>query len=308
MKDSVAASKHNHEPWFVNIILNGHQVPMEIDTGSAKTVIGEEVFNQIQTGDKEISLVPSETVLSTYSGETISPIGKAEVPVKYGNKEFNLFVEVTKCKTHPLIGRNWLSIIKLDWHKLLKVSESSVQSVQDLCKEFPKLFQEGLGTVSGVKAKIHVDDGARPIYCKARPVPYLLKDQIDLELNRLVKEGTLEPVDFSEWAAPIVPIVKEDKTIRICGDYKVTVNKVSKLDNYPIPKSEDLFVTLNGGKQFSKLDISQAYQQVLLEDSSKQYTTINTHKGLFQYTHLPYHLLLEYTKGLWKIYFREFLM
>ena len=142
--------------------------------------------------------------------------------------------------------------------------------------------------MSGVKAKIHVDDGARPIYCKARPVPYLLKDQIDLELNRLFKEGTLEPVDFSEWAAPIVPIVKEDKTIRICGDYKVTVNKVSKLDNYPIPKSEDLFVTLNGGKQFSKLDISQAYQQVLLEDSSKQYTTINTHKGLFQYTRLPY--------------------
>ena len=53
---------------------NGHQVPMEIDTGSAKTVIGEKVFNKIQTGDTEISLVPSETVLSTYSGETISPI------------------------------------------------------------------------------------------------------------------------------------------------------------------------------------------------------------------------------------------
>ena len=111
VKDSVAASKHNHEPWFVNIILNGHQVPMEIDTGSAKTVIGEEVFNQIQTGDKEISLVPSETVLSTYSGETISPIGKAEVPVKYGNKEFNLFVEVTKCKTHCVRPTDWKKLV-----------------------------------------------------------------------------------------------------------------------------------------------------------------------------------------------------
>ena len=98
--------------------------------------------------------------------------------------------------------------------------------------------------MSGVKPKIHVDDGARPIYCEARPVPYLLKDQIDLELNRLVKEGTLEPVDFSEWAAPIVPIVKEDKTIRICGDYKVTVNKVSKLDNYPIPKLGSVIMLL----------------------------------------------------------------
>ena len=38
----------------------------------------------------------------------------------------------------------------------------------------------------------------------------------------------------------------------------MTVNKVSKLDNYPIPKSEDLYVTLNGGQQFTKLDMSQA--------------------------------------------------
>ena len=57
---------------------------------------------------------------------------------------------------------------------------------------------------------------------------------------------------------------------------------VSKLDNYPILKSEDLFITLNGGKQFTKLDMSQAHQQLLLSEESKQFTTINTHKGLFR--------------------------
>lgn len=59
--------------------------------------------------------------------------------------------------------------------------------------------------------------------------------------------------------------------------------KVSKLDNYPILKSEDLYVTLNGGQQFTKLDMNQAYQQLMLSEESKQFTTINTHKGLFQY-------------------------
>ena len=63
-------------------------------------------------------------------------------------------------------------------------------------------------------------------------------------MERLQAEGTVEPAQFAEWAAPIVPIVKEDKSIRICGDYKVTVNQALKLDNYPIPKPEDLFATL----------------------------------------------------------------
>ncbi|CAC5420629.1 unnamed protein product [Mytilus coruscus] len=65
-----------------------------------------------------------------------------------------------------------------------------------------------------------------------------------MELERLEKEGQIQQVEFSDWAAPIVPVVKENGSIRICGDYKVTVNAVSKLDNYQIPKTEDLYRTL----------------------------------------------------------------
>ena len=72
------------------------------------------------------------------------------------------------------------------------------------------------------------------------------------------------------------------------GDFKVTVNRVSKLDRYPIPKIEDLFAKLAGGKKFSQLDMSQAYQQLLLDDQSKNYVVINTHRGLFRYNRLPY--------------------
>lgn len=66
------------------------------------------------------------------------------------------------------------------------------------------------------------------------------------------------------------------------------MNAVSKLDNYQIPKVEDLFATLGGGEKFTKLDLSQTYQQLLVEDDSKKYTTINSHPGLFHYNGLPY--------------------
>ena len=86
---------------------------------------------------------------------------------------------------------------------------------------------------------------------------------VEEELAHLEKEGIIEPVQFAEWAAPIVPVLKkEKKSLRICGDFKQTVNRASKLDKYPIPKIEDLFAKMCGGKTFTKLDMSQAYQQV----------------------------------------------
>ena len=84
-----------------------------------------------------------------------------------------------------------------------------------------------------------------------RPLPYALKDKVEKELERLQREGQVEPNEFSEWAAPIVLVVKESGENRMCGDYKVTVNAVSKLDNYPIPKTEDLYATLTGGQEFT---------------------------------------------------------
>ena len=92
----------------------------------------------------------------------------------------------------------------------------------------------------------------------------------------------------SEWAAPIVPILKGDGSIRLCGDYKVTVNPVLNVDTYPLPRIEDLFAALSGCKVFSKLDLKHAYLQVPLDEDSKKYTTINTLKGLFQYERLPF--------------------
>ena len=129
---------------------------------------------------------------------------------------------------------------------------------------------------------------AAPRFFKPRSVPYAMKGKVEEELERLQKLGIIEPVQFSRWAAPIVPVLKEDKTAWICRDYKLTVNQVSKLEEYPLPRIEDLFATLSGGKLFTKLDMSQAYQQLLLDEESKEYVTINTHKGLFKYNRLVF--------------------
>ncbi len=74
-------------------------------------------------------------------------------------------------------------------------------------------------------------------------MPYVLRERVEGELDRLERESIIEPVEFSNWAAPIVPVVKRDGSIRVCGDYKLTVNQVAKVDSYPLPLIEGLCLT-----------------------------------------------------------------
>ncbi|XP_044746898.1 uncharacterized protein K02A2.6-like isoform X2 [Coccinella septempunctata] len=101
-------------------------------------------------------------------------------------------------------------------------------------------------------------------------------------------QGIISPVDYSQWGTPVVPVLKKNGAVRLCGDYKVTINPHNEIDQHPLPRIEDLFGCLQGGVQFSKLDLSDAYQQVGLNDDSKNLTTIVTHKGLFIYNRLTY--------------------
>lgn len=156
--------------------------------------------------------------------------------------------------------------------------------------EYPKLFSNELGCYNESKVSLQVKPGSKPIYFKARQVPFALKDKIDRELDRLVQLGILEPVSSSDYASPIVPVLKNNGDIRICADYSVTLNKQLVVDKYPLPRIEELFSKLHGGKKITKLDLSQAYNQLKLTHDSQMLTCVNTHRGLFKFTRLIFGL------------------
>ena len=94
-----------------------------------------------------------------------------------------------------------------------------------------------------------------------------------------------EPVEFSECAAPIVPIVKRDGSVRICGDYKLTVNRAAKLDTYHLQCIVDLLASLSGGKVLPSLTWHMPAQ---LDEESRKLVFVNTHRGLFRSNRLPF--------------------
>ena len=158
----------------------------------------------------------------------------------------------------------------------------------DLPRPYQEVFSEGLGALKGVTAKFDIDENSKPWYCKPRPVPLALRAKVEAELDCLKETGLTLPVEYSEWAAPIVTVLKSTGAIRICADYKVTINQAVKVDKYPIPNINDLFTKLTGGIMYTKLDLSHVYQQVVLDEESRKLTTVNTSKGLFEYERLTY--------------------
>ena len=110
----------------------------------------------------------------------------------------------------------------------------------------------------------------------ARPVPYALREKVSAELEQPCKADIINPVQFSQWVAPIVPMLKNDGSMRISGDYKQTINQVAIPDKYPLPKVDDLLASLAGCETFTKLDLAHAYQQLFLDEESSNLATQST--------------------------------
>ena len=259
---------------------------MEVDTGASASIISESVYRKLWP--MQPSLQPSTVKLRTYTGEELKVLGSLPVEVDYHSQKASLHLLVVAGSGPSLLGRDWLAKLRLDWQNLHRLHTTPQEhQLQDVLSRYADVFKEELGLVKQT-AKIYVDPTAKPRFCKPRTVPYAIRAKVEQELDRLEKSGIIEKMQFSSWAAPIVPVLKRDGSVRICGDYRATVNQAAKLDTYPLPRIEDLFASLTGGKTFSKLDLSHAYQQIPLDEESKSLVAINTHKGLYKYHRLPF--------------------
>ena len=281
--EDVTLPKTTENPYVATLTVAGKPLQFEIDTGASLSLVSEETYHKLWPN---ISLQDTSVKLRTYTGTPLKVLGVMETTVSYDQQSVTLPLLVIAGAGASLMGCNWLEKITLNWRSIHKVNFDQLQAV---LTQYSEVFKPDLGMMKNFKAKIFIDPSVPPRFCKARSVPYAMRLLVEAELEKLVDQGILTAVQHAEWAAPIVPIMKADrKSVRICGDFKQTVNRASPLDKYPIPKVDDLFARLAGGQKFTKLDMSQAYQQLCLDEDSKKYVVINTSKGLFRYNHLPF--------------------
>ncbi|KAJ8881910.1 hypothetical protein PR048_018396 [Dryococelus australis] len=212
------------------------------------------------------------------------------VKVKIKLSEISLPLYVVEKGAATLLGRDWLKKLEIKISvPVCKVEFSQRTVAKYLSESYSAVFAPVLGMYTKDTVALYFKQDAKPQYHKARTLPFALNAKVYQEvLDMLVKVGVLKSVEFTEWATPIVPIIKKDGTVRICGDYKITINPVIETGHYPVPRIEDILNSTGKCKKFRKIDFSKAYQQVLLDENSRKYVAIIPQKGLFQYSPIPF--------------------
>lgn len=277
------------DKFWLELSVNSAKVKFEIDSGSPVTVMS--VWDQ-EKYFPTVELSSPDTGLVSYSGNAIELCGMCAVRVDYGGESHELLLYVAKNEKHPLLGRSWMKVLKIDvvefYNNVHTVVENSAAAVQTLIERYGSVCEKSMGKIEGLTAKLQLKPDARPVYLRARPVPFSIKEAVEKEIKGLVESGVLVKVNHSAWATPVVPVMKLNNRVRLCGNYKITVNPNLVVDDHPLPTVEELFANVAGGDMFTKIDLSQAYLQLEVDPEDQEILTLSTHLGLFRPTRLMY--------------------
>ena len=244
-------------PIFVQAQVNDRNLRMELDTGAGVSVLPTSMYQQYFSATP---LQSSALRLTTYNNEQLICRGVLPVRVVINGQPADTELYVVDCKGPTLFGRSWLELFCLDWTAIKAVHAGGQQAaLEELKRKYAAVFDDSQGCLQGVEARLHLKPDAKPRFLKARPLPLTLKPKVEAEIRRMEEADILTRVDWSEWATPIVPVIKPNGKVRLCGDFKVTLNPHLHVDQHPLPLIDEIFASLSGGQRFTKLDLKAAY-------------------------------------------------
>ena len=299
-------------PIYQTIRLNDHRIKFEIDSGASDTFCCEATW---QTLGKP-TLQPVTIRYQVAEGSPLPVVGQFQSTASIDGKspDVTFPVIVTKVPNLNLLGRLAMMKLKLTnltdhFRENLSCAESTatIEHVTttgpensldaaciQLCGEFPTLFESTLGCLKDFSLEIRFKPEAKPIFKKPRPVPFSILQDLNEAYEAGIKRGVWELTDFNSYGTPVVPIRKSPlpgqakASIRVCGDYSVTVNSQLEDHRQPIPLPEDLMRKLGRGYCFSKIDLANAYNQICLSPDSQKKLALSTHKGVLLQKRLPF--------------------
>ena len=110
------------------------------------------------------------------------------------------------------------------------------------------------------------------------------------ELDRLVKEGIITEVhEHTEWINSVVPVMKQDDSLRLCLDPK-DLNKAIMRNQWYARTLDNILPKLAQSKYFTMKDVTSGFWHVLLDFRSSLLTTFNTPCGKYRWLRMPFGL------------------
>lgn len=170
------------------------------------------------------------------------------------------------------------------------MDDNEKKEVIELVNKFSELFSKVKGELGKCNITEHeiITSGFSPINIKQRRLPLGQQDEVDRQINEMLKNNVIRPSE-SPWNAPLVLVRKKSGDIRICVDYR-RLNAETVRPIYPIPEAKELFDSLAGSKYFSTIDLSSAYHQIPICEKDKAKTAFSTRLGQYEFNRMPFGL------------------
>ena len=161
--------------------------------------------------------------------------------------------------------------------------------MDQLLHNFDSVFSPTPGEAQVPPFKIKIQDDAIPSSRPPYQVPIHLREEVNSEIDKLINSNITEPSDSVDWCAPIVPVRKPDKSIRLRVDYR-EINKITPLDRHVIPTLPEILDRIGQATVLSKIDLTSGFHQILVEPQSRDHTTFLSPKGKFRFVRMPFGL------------------
>ena len=149
------------------------------------------------------------------------------------------------------------------------------------------VFREEIGHCVHGK-RLGIKTKGSPIKQRPYRQPLTKRIVVEEEIEKMLKSGVIQPSE-SPWASPITLVPKKTGEVRFCVDYR-KINNITEKDAYPLPNIQEIFDTLGGASVFTTLDLRSGYWQIDMDAESIPKTAFVCHKGLYEFTRLPFGL------------------
>jgi len=110
-------------------------------------------------------------------------LGEVITHLRYQNQSFKLPLLIARIARAPLLGRDWMKFIHLDWKSIFQLMpQMRAQKINEIIAAHPSVFKEGIGTIKHFTADIMLKPHSSPIFHKPRSVPYCVDLRIMVSL------------------------------------------------------------------------------------------------------------------------------
>lgn len=263
----------------VEVQVGGVCLNLLIDSGASCNVIGEDLWEYCKKNN--IKCKSKKYLIGKSFLMELDLLGEFDCNVKVGNKEIDANFVVVKGKGRGLLG--FETAVRLE---ILKIGPQLQINHVSMRKE---LFS-GIGKLKDFQLKLPIDPLVPPVAQALRRVPFKIRDQVEEQINRLLREDIIERVEGpTPWVSPVVPVVKDSGKFRLCVDMR-RANQAIVRERFPLPVLEEVLDKISGSNWFSTLDIRDAYHQIELDEKSREITTFVIDSGLYRYKRLMFGL------------------